>query len=38
MTRIISKTVTVLEGKRVFALKIWIQTDSVNLEYMWASH
>lgn len=35
MTRIISKTV--LEGKRIFALKICIQTDSVNLEYMWAS-
>lgn len=36
MSRIISKTVTVLEGKRIFALKICIQIDSVNLDYMWA--
>lgn len=38
MSKIISKTVTVLEGKRVFAFKICIQIDSVNLDYMWASH
>lgn len=38
MSRIISKTVTVLEGKRIFAFKICIQIDSVNLDYMWASH
>lgn len=36
MSRIISKTVTVLEGKRVFAFKICVQIDSVNLDYMWA--
>lgn len=34
MYRIISKTVTVLEGKRTFI--IFIQIDSVNLDYMWA--
>lgn len=34
---IISKTMKVLEGKRIFALKICIQIDSVNLDYMWAS-
>lgn len=38
MSRIISKTVTVLEGKSVFAFKICVQIDSVNLDYMWASH
>lgn len=38
MSEIISKTVTVLEGKRIFALKICIQIDSVNLDYMWASY
>lgn len=38
MSRIISKTVTVLEGKRIFAFKICIQIDSVNLDYTWAGH
>lgn len=38
MSRIISKTVTVFEGKRVFAFKICVQIDSVNLDYMWAGH
>lgn len=38
MSGIISKTVKVLEGKRMFALKICIQIDSVNLDYTWASH
>lgn len=38
MSRIISKTVTVLEGKRIFALKICIQIVSVNLDYTWAGY
>lgn len=38
MSRIISKTLTVLKGKRIIAFKICIQIDSVNLDYMWASH
>lgn len=38
MSRIISKTVQVLEGKSIFALKIYLQRDNANLEYVWARH